>query len=123
MCTKVCTLWFIAAPLRICSQNITESIVNGSVGIITRFAPLKPTKPDDVWPEVRFDNGEVMVMGPVKFEHENDKGQMEARRYQVLSCFVALDLPASKFQMNKVPLILAWALTASLTLLVCYFRC
>ncbi|KAG9104393.1 hypothetical protein FRC06_002947 [Ceratobasidium sp. 370] len=93
-----------------CTKNITDSVVNGSVGKIIRFshgstsdnqfassAFTRDGNPSNsslsqIWPEVRFDNGETMIMDQVDFEVSNEKGNMAARRRQV-------------------PLILAWALT------------
>ncbi|KAG8738004.1 hypothetical protein FRC10_007418 [Ceratobasidium sp. 414] len=108
-----------------CVQNIPEAkIVNGSIGVIMRFstpqeARVAPEvlitipnadpkwKPGDKapppqisrwerrrWPVVRYQNGETVMMTPFSFAHENADGGVEATRTQV-------------------PLILAWALTAS----------
>ncbi|KAG9104392.1 hypothetical protein FRC06_002946 [Ceratobasidium sp. 370] len=106
-----------------CVQNLPESnIVNGSIGVIVRFAlpnearvapevlvPMPNAdpkwKPGDKapppqtsqwegqrWPVVRYQNGQTVMMTPFCFTHENADGGVEARRMQV-------------------PLILAWALT------------
>ncbi|QRV74471.1 ATP-dependent DNA helicase PIF1 [Ceratobasidium sp. AG-Ba] len=106
-----------------CIQNLPDcGIVNGSIGVITRFVtpgeahstpevqvakstldrkwkvgdaalPSDPSQWDtQKWPVVRYQNGRMVVMTPFPFSHENADGGVEAIRQQV-------------------PLILAWALT------------
>ncbi|QRV89235.1 ATP-dependent DNA helicase PIF1 [Ceratobasidium sp. AG-Ba] len=106
-----------------CIQNLPDcGIVNGSIGVITRFVtpgeahsipevqvakstldrkwkvgdaalPSDPSQWEtQKWPVVRYQNGRMVVMTPFPFSHENADGGVEAIRQQV-------------------PLILAWALT------------
>jgi ATP-dependent DNA helicase PIF1 len=98
MCTKVCppALLLLRALVFTKMQNITPTVVNGSIGVVTGFSSrLEPksiksrdtrkvsSKSSEKWPKVQFNNGEIMIMNPVAFEYQNEAGTVEARRRQV----------------------------------------
>jgi hypothetical protein len=77
-------------------QNLVQGeLVNGSLGKIIEFKAIEPSdnplqrvahvqsRPNDLWPVVKFTNGKVMTIVAQEFTINNASGEFEAMRSQV----------------------------------------